>query len=385
MAITGFTTPNEYMHGYNMIPLKLGDTQINTLQGYQYLIGIYGTDGYASTSYQSYTIGNNVYTQVFFATDHPFKVGDTVVDALGIGGIDKGYYTILSIPTTSSLVLDAEYDPTTIGTGFELYEHITRYKIPPGPDGLCKVDLSNTLKNYVTQNLDDNNDIYAGPDTHKELYIATGYQYNKDSSVSFIDNYFYNGAVGFVLDGFGPSSYGTLKVGDTIEIQQDPLELTYSDSFTYDASVIDPTKSGIKVAYILDDAVALTLFGDEDYKYQIQVQGQTTYPDWNGNSLIWQPFSSTIILSITNAGVGVPDGTYTGEGGSLWTTPIPEYNRTAVITDIFTIGGGQYVVATDIPWEKSSPAITGKIKRGTNVTKEEVWQSVYIDIAAVSF
>lgn len=347
MAITGITTPNEYMHGYNMIPLKLADTNATNIAGYNYLVDIVEQDTYTSIATAAYTIGNSVYTEIEFSSTHNFKLGDTVK-------YGDNYFTVLALPTPSKIVIDNEYNSLIT---FTIVKLISRYKVLPDPNGYCKLDLSNTLKNYATQNFSDSNDIYAGPDSHFKCKIQTGYE-GKAGSIDFTDNYFISGSyLGLVAD---ISAFASLNIGDVITIQQDPLLLTYNDAYVYDINSVDPTQSGLRVAYILDDTVAIDLFGDATNKYTLQVDGQITYPDWNGSTTIFEPASSTVILS--NLPTNVAVGTYSGEGGDLWSIPVPEYNTTTQITDLDTTTlPGKVIIATDSPWIKSTPAITGKL------------------------
>ena len=359
MAISGFTTPNTHMHGYNTIPLLLADTTVTTTNGYQYLVDLVSQTPYVPSSQAAYTINNNVYYQLNFSTDHPFVVGETIIDYRSGGTIPSEINTrfiVLAIPSSTSIVIDRIYAGSET---FNLYKIYSPYKVLPDPNGYCKLDLGNSLKNYVTQNFEDSNDIFSGDDTRLKVRVLTGNQFTQDS-IQFTDNYFSAGNVGFTTP-LSPD----LEVGDTIQVQQNPLELTYTDAFTYDISVVDPTLTGLYVAYILTDTVAQTLFDDGVNKYNINVLGQTTYPTWNGSTTIYQPFSSTIIL--TNKVSNEADGTYSGEGGTLYVTPVPEYNTTTTVRSIFYDGGSaNWVIVTDIAWQKSTPAITGTIKLPTS-------------------
>ena len=235
MAITGITTPNEYMHGYNMIPLKLADTNATNIAGYNYLVDIVEQDTYTSIATAAYTIGNSVYTEIEFSSTHNFKLGDTVK-------YGDNYFTVLALPTPSKIVIDNEYNSLIT---FTIVKLISRYKVLPDPNGYCKLDLSNTLKNYATQNFSDSNDIYAGPDSHFKCKIQTGYE-GKAGSIDFTDNYFISGSyLGLVAD---ISAFASLNIGDVITIQQDPLLLTYNNAFVYDINSVDPTQRGLRVA-----------------------------------------------------------------------------------------------------------------------------------------
>ena len=150
-------------------------------------------------------------------------------------------------------------------------------------------------------------------------------------------------------------------MGDTIRVNPEPIALTYNNSFSYDISVIDPTLTGNYVAYILDDAIAIDLFGDATNKYNINVEGQVTYTDWNGQTVIFGAYSSAIILTLKKTSVTA--GTYTGEGGVLYCNPVPEYKTTATVKSVDQVGAvfPDYVVWTTIAWTKSTPVLTGKI------------------------
>ena len=144
MAISGFTTPNTHMHGYNTIPLLLADTTVTTTRGYQYIVDIVSQTLYTSSSTSPYTINNNVYYELEFGTTHPFVVGEIVQDYLGYLK-----YIVLAIPSSTSIVIDEIYNGPS---SFDIYKLYSPYKVLPDPNGYCKLDLGNSLKNYVTQN-----------------------------------------------------------------------------------------------------------------------------------------------------------------------------------------------------------------------------------------
>ena len=351
MALTGLTEPYEWMHGYNTIPLMVADTGATQELGYQYLVNVYTDDIYSAPSSTGVAIGSEIYHQIDFGTPHNLKLGDTLHEILSY---DLKIYTVLSLPSSTSIVIDEIYSGSK---SFTLYNLVVPYKILPDPNGYGKVDLGNSLKNYVTENFEDSNDIYSGVDTHDKFYVRAGYE-TLQNEIEFKDTYFVSGQVGLIIDTQDASK---IQVGDTIRVNPEPIALTYNNSFSYDISVIDPTLTGNYVAYILDDAIAIDLFGDATNKYNINVEGQVTYTDWNGQTVIFGAYSSTIILTLKKTSVTA--GTYTGEGGVLYCNPVPEYKTTATVKSVDQVGAvfPDYVVWTTIAWTKSTPVLTGKI------------------------
>ena len=104
MAYSAITQPNIYQHGYAAVPLRLTDTEVDNVDNYKYIVNIIWDRKGAFSNSQA-TFGYNVYTKITFSSAHPYLLGDTLfLD--DNDGFYRGYYNIVSIPSSTSIIVD---------------------------------------------------------------------------------------------------------------------------------------------------------------------------------------------------------------------------------------------------------------------------------------
>jgi hypothetical protein len=339
MAYSAITSPHIYSNGYSFIPLRIEDTNASELESYKYIVNIL-YNKLTSTSNSVVNFNNNVYLKLNYATAHSYKRGeilffDNSSDYLGT-------YTVMSVPTSTSVIIDLEVGVPISGTVET--SNVIKYSLSPSPENDIKVDLSNTIKDFISQNLKDTNEIFEGPDTRFEYNLKCGYE--GKALFQFDDNIFQSGAAGFVNTGLTATTQVDFQVGDQIIIQQDLFGWPYTDNFFSDGRV-GLTGSTVN-PFISSDVVTVT--------------GQITHPSYNGTTGLFSststsPFgANNIVLNKSWLGsTGV-------EGGIVYGIPTPEYNTTATITNIVYSAGTGVIITTDIAWAGNSPTIGGTIK-----------------------
>lgn len=338
MAYSAITQPNIYQHGYAAVPLRLTDTEVDNVDNYKYIVNIIWDRKGASANSQV-TFGYDVYTKVQFSSSHNYVVGDTLfID--DNDGFYRGYYNIISVISSTSIIIDLTQ---TQSIAAPLYvSRVIKYKFTPDPNGEARMDLSNVLKDFVTQNFENIDDCFTGNNTRFTYSLYCG---NQNTPVFlFDDNIFVNGNVGFVNSGMTSVSEVDFSIGDQILIQQNPLFWNYT-------GLVSELVSGVN---------KIKLTGSVDHGFSVgdvvYLQNITTAPSYNGYTTVLSvPTSTSMVLSKDYT------STIATQSGTLWGTPIPQYNTTATITNITYTGGTGVVVATNIGWAGSSPAISGTI------------------------
>ena len=333
--ITGQTTPSRWMGAYSAIPLKFKDDNFDDFQRFQYVTNIVW-DAATATGATNVQFNGQVQAQFNFALNHTFEVGDKIlIDDFNLN-LYTGYYNILATPTLKSVVVDTQLQSNVTA---DIFLHkVKRYKQSPDLQGEAKVDLSSTLRDFVTQNLEDVNEIFAGTDTafRYDLYLGSESVFVYD----FDDNYFLSGgSVGFINTSLTATTQVPFNIGDEIIVEQELYDWNYSYAFN----------SGGNLAFYSSGAT------------QNFASGQTV-------EVFGQPLSyyngTTGILSVPNGNTIVTNKLWiqnvAATAGNIFGTPRPTYNTTSIITDIFIDGG--LVIGTNIPYAGSSQAIPGSIK-----------------------
>jgi hypothetical protein len=149
------TQPSEHMGAYSAIPLRVFDTDAELSDNYKYIVNIiWDKVEFSGTS--SANINGIVYTSLLTTTPHNFTKGDTVfVNDINNSDEHTNYYIVRSVLDDSTLVLDKLWE-TPYGPNLEsTVSRVIKYKLNPDLENECKLDLSNTLKDFVSQNLDD--------------------------------------------------------------------------------------------------------------------------------------------------------------------------------------------------------------------------------------
>ena len=340
MSYSAITQPNTYMAGYSAVPLKVFSTDFNQQFLYKYLINIV-YDKVTISNDTSVNIGSSVYTLLTSTINHDFVIGDTVLLDDSVNSNNQtGYYIVQAIVSSTQFAIDLIPNTPFPNSGFTVSK-VIKYKLSPDLDGYGKIDLSNTLKDFVTQNLTGQSQNYAlsydGPDTKfcYDLYCGSEKQY----TFNFDDNLFSGGSVGFYASGITSLSGVPFEVGDVIRVEQDVVEWPYTDNF------------------FNTGAVGFT--GSTSHSFlpgqQITVTGQQTFPYYNGQ---------TTISGVTASGLTtfkIYQGNTPTEGGFIYGVPRPEYNATCTITQIFIHPTYGAVIITDMAYTTPSVQIPGNI------------------------
>jgi hypothetical protein len=335
MSYSAITQPDTYSNGYSFIPIRLSDTDATTVASYKYIINI-AYNGLTISSSTSYSYDGSVFTQLTFAENHEYAIGDIILleDSTGLY---TGYYIVLLKPSSTTVVIDLTLGAAMTGT-IET-SNVIKYKVNPDPDFEAKIDLSNTLKDFVTQDLEDSNDIFAAPNTKFDYDLKFGYEGN--AIFNFDDNIFQGGSAGFVDASLTAVTQVEFNVGDSITIEQDLYEWDYDDNYFYNGRV------GYTGSTAHNFASGNT----------ITVTGQITNPSYNGPTTVYLSADTYGIVTYWSFLDSSP-----AEPGTIYGVITPEYNVTANITNIVYSAGTGVIIITDIPFARSTPAIGGTIK-----------------------
>jgi len=341
MSVSAITQPHSFMAAYSAVPLKIYSNQWDQQDLFKYIVNVCWNT-VTITADQSINIGNDVYTLLTSSTPHLFEVGDTILldDSIN-GGQFTGYYIVQKIVSSIQFAIDLIPGVPFAGPGFTC-SNVLKWKLAPDLDGYGKIDLSNSLKDFVTQNLTGQSQnyglVYEGEDTKFCYSIFCGSEQNY--TFQFDDNLFSGGSVGFYSSGTTSLSGVPFQVGDVIVVTQDVVEWPYFDN------------------YFSSGSVGFT--GSTQHSFlpgqQITITGQQTYPFYNGLSSI---------LSVTTNGLVINkafQGSSPVEPGFAYGVPRPEYNTTATITQIFVHPTYGVVIITNIPYTTPSVQIPGIIQ-----------------------
>lgn len=337
MSYTAYTQPNSVSAGYSAIPLRVSSTDSQNFKYFKYVINIaYEPEIISATT--TTTFENSVCTTVTFTTAHEYEVGYTLMLIDNTGYYD-GYYDVKSVPSSTSVIIDLSLDgPLTGGT----FYNVIKYKMSPDLEGEAKLDISNTLKDFVTQNLEDVNDIFAGPDTKFDYKLIMGQESNyvfnfEDNGVSGGKTIFWNSSL--------PSTYTAttlpFQIGDYVLIEQDLFEWNYTGTFLSGGLAFSSTTN------IHNFLVGQT----------VNVTGQITNPENNGITTVNAVVDNYAFSTLKNFNIFTPD-----EPGIIYGIPRPTYNTTAQITDIYWTPSLGVVVKTDIPFAGASQPIPGTMR-----------------------
>jgi hypothetical protein len=333
MSYTIITSPNKYSNAYAFIPFRIVDTDVNSLESYQYIVNILYNKKTVSSS-AAYSIGNGTYYQLNFATAHEFKLGENLF-LNDVSDFYDGYYNVVKVISSTSIVIDLNYQ-TPLNAS--VISSVIAFKDSPNPDGDLKLDLGDVLKNFVSHNLLDTSNCFGGDKTRFDYDVICGREFS--STYEFTDNYFSSGFVGFLNPSLTSTTQVNFQIGDEILISQDLYSWDYTDNFFSSGNL------GFTGSTAHSFAVGDT----------INVTGQESVPSYNG---------STTVESVTTYSI-TTNKSFTSstpiDGGKIFGVVTPEYNRTAVITNIEYIPGTGVVVTTNVLWSGSSPAIGGKLK-----------------------
>jgi len=347
MAYTAITQPHEYMAAYSAVPVKLFDTDYNVSENYKYITNI-TWDKVTITGHTAYIIYNDVFTKFISTTPHNYSMGDYVfLNDSGNNNLYTGYYIIRKIVSSTEFVVDLTTEQPFGVSAFTTSRFI-KYKFNPDLDGFAKMDLSNVLKDFVSENLTGQTVGYSlsypGPDTRfcYELVCGSEKQYRQP----FLDNFFSGGSLCFINSGITSLNDTVFQVGDQIFVEQDLYEWTYIDN-TFQGDYVGFTGSTQPPFYVGS---------------QVTVTGQQTHPSYNGLTTVFSTGSTPNTLVVEK----LWQSSSPIEGGSIFGVPRPEYNGTCTIIGLFIDPTYGLVIITDKAFTVSSPPIPGFITFADN-------------------
>lgn len=341
MAYSAPVQPGTYMAGYSAIPLRLNSTDSQTLQYYKYITNIAFSGGTISSG-SNVAFGTNIFASLTFSAVHSFEVGDTImIDDLNNSNVYSGYYNVMSVPTSTTLVADftLTFPMTATSQGYR----VIKYAMSPDLEGEAKLDLSNTIKDFVTEDFEDVNDIFAGPNTRFNYDLLLGQESNY--IFEFEDNGFAaSGYTNFFNSAYSQAYFNDtlpFQIGDQIIVEQDLQAWPYYDNFFYLGQ--------------------LGFTGTTNHNYKVgqavNITGQITAPHYNGWSTVRTVVNSTSFTVYKTFDTSTP-----AEAGFATGVPRPTYNTTATIVDMYWDVTYGVVITTDIPFDTSSSPLPGEIR-----------------------
>ena len=343
MSFTAFTEPHQYMAGYSAIPLRVNSPNVATSENFKYIINVVFS-GVTVTGDTAVGFGTSTFTQLAFDQAHGYNNGqalflDDTFEQL------SGFFNIVSLPSVTSAIINLPFTTGLSGTA-ETFLFIP-YELSTDLDGEAKLDLSNTLRDFVTQNLQDVNEAYPAPDTVFSYDIFAGEKSN--FVFTFTDNVALTGQsgnIGFANSGLTQAFIDDtlpFKVGDQVIIDQDLAIWNYDDN-------VFARGSNISFTYTTNQ---------HDFRtgQTVEVTGQITNASYNGPVTVQTVFDD-FGLKI-NKPIVLPTPV---EPGQMFGVPRPEYNGTFTIQDIlFVAGTGVTIVVDNLVTDATQP-LGGTVK-----------------------
>jgi hypothetical protein len=339
---TARTQAHTYMAGYSAIPLRVYSDEALTENKFKYLINI-STSSAVITGATTYSFLNDVFTKLSFSSAHDFKRGDSIMidDSLN-QDFYSNYYNVMSVVDSTSVIVNLTLGPAM--TGSPIAHNVIKYKFTPDLEDEAKLDLSNTLKDFVTQNLSDSNELYPAPNTRMDYSLIMGSE--SIETFQFEDNVFVSGAVGFNNSTL-PSTFTattTFQIGDTIIIAQDLVQWDYYDNF-FDSGELGFTGNTAH-NFLTGQTVTIT--------------GQITQPAYNGPVQVRRVIDDYSFTTWKTFTTSTP-----AEAGIAVGIPRPGYNVSATITDIYWDAILGIVIVTNIGFQGNTQPIGGTITFAT--------------------
>ena len=357
MGFSAITLPHQFMAAYSAVPLKVFDTDYDQVQQYKYIINaVYDTVNVTSAAPYSYQ--STIYTELTTSTPHSFVRGDSILlNDPSTTNNQTGYYNIVFVPSSTTIVIDLF--PAILFTTFPIIvSKFYKWKLTPDLQGYGKLDMSNVLKDLVSQNLTGQTVNYSltydGPNTKKCFGIVAGSE--GQFVFEFEDNIFLGGNVGFYNSAITTLTGIPFQVGDVIQIQQNPVAWAYTSI---------SNNSGY-ARYNSSQSHSFT--GGQP----LQVAGQVAIPYYNGNTSV-RPLPAPTLTSLSTY------QTFQGNSstpGFIYGIPKPQYNTTATITAIYVDPTYGVVIKTNLAFAGNSVPISGIIKFTGNALQQNLTEYV---------
>ncbi len=357
MSITKHIIPATYSAGYSPIPLRFSSSNVATSDKLNYLANVVYNQA-SIDDIVTFAFGDYTYAKVITTTPNVFKIGDSIIiDDSANTDAYTGFYDIVKIIDSTNFVINLTLGPA-YGAGVGLVYNYISYKSVKDLDDEAKLQLEKTLCNFVTQDLQDVNEIFTGDNTAFEYDVLLGDEY--DFFFEFQDNgYFFDGAgygdagkISFYKVGATASDL-PFEIGDAVVVQQDLFEWSYADNF-FDTGDLGFTNS--------------VTFHNFRPGQTVTVTGQVTEPYYNGVTSIKSvdnyPASNSLTTNKTFTTVtGAEPGIITG-------VPVPEYNSNCRIVDINDSATYGVVISTNMSLQQATQPIGGKITYNNTLLRD---------------
>ena len=346
MGYSAITTPHTYMGAYSAVPLKVYSTEWNTQDNFKYVINLCW-DTVNVSAITTVAVGNNVYTKLTVPSSHTFELGDSVFlfDSINSNQF-TGYFNVQALPDATSVAIDLIPGFQTNSPGTTISK-VVKWKLTPDPDGYGKVDLSNVLKDKVSDILTGQSVNYAltynGEDTRFCYTLNCGSE--KNYVFDFQNNLMSGGTVAFYNSTITSLSGVPFQVGDLIAITQDQVGWAYTDNYFAGGNV--GFTGTTQHSFLANQTITVT--------------GQETNPYYNGITTILSASTYALVTNKTFQSNTAP------EPGVIYGIPRPEYNTTASITEIFVDPTYGVVIVTDLAFTTPSVTIPGSIQFANGV------------------
>jgi hypothetical protein len=239
-----------------------------------------------------------------------------------------GYYNIIQITSDFKFVIDTIFDFSI--TNNASVSKVIKYTMPPDIQGEAKLDISNTIKDFVTEDLQDLNDIYTGASTEFSFSLVCGdeYQYQLAFDSSDTTGSYYK----IIASGLTATTQVDYSVGDEIVIQQDLAEWDFFDNYFTSGSL--GFTGSTTPPFSLGNAITVT--GQEE---ETSYNGPTTVSDIGNNYVVTDKGFTTSTPA---------------DDGVIYGLVASEYNTTGIVTDIEYQYGTGVVITTDIPTDTNT-------------------------------
>lgn len=322
--------PNRLSSGYNLLPVRL-TTSETELDNYEFMVNLVDRE-VNITNFETVVFNRQIATRLTVASTSGYKRGDEIlINDVANADAYSGYYFILDIIDGFNLIINLE--PTIpYGVNVSKMLKVFRWTLP-APGGTNKIDIAKVVQSNLKSNVEDStNNItqgrqFSAPHTTYKYKLIIG-DIRQDTRWNFTR--ISNGR------GFDPdwSNRVVLRsphepsflIGDRVNLDIDPYIWSYNDNQFSAGGVAytGSTRHWLRVGQ------------------SINVQGQITYPSYNGPNRVNAVLNTQTIRTFTKWIDSTPI-----EGGFITYELRPEWNTDFIIEDIIE-SGGEWVILTNI-------------------------------------
>lgn len=331
MATTFNVSPNTNHPAYSTLPVKISGATAATSDYFNYLLSV----AYDETDViylEPYGLNGAIWTNILVFSGHPFKAGEKILLS-GLGVYD-GLHTILATPDPTQIIIDVT--PTLPFSAVDInpkISHSVNWRLASDSTGTVKLDLSNTLKDFVHSGFKNLGIPYDAASTRFSYKLIAHSEYKWKTDIGEPTND--GGFIAINLTGTD-LAHTPLKIGDKIKLDYRMIRADYSDNQFVGGDLGFPVLTGT-----WPFLVGQTIF----------VTGQITEQDYNGETTVKAITTSDTML-VTNKAFTTNTPV---EPGSIFGHARPEWNAVYTITGIQEVGG-DLLVTTNGTYTTALPA-----------------------------